>query len=264
MIIDNLEEAVKAGVIGGAEGAAAEGTALVLPRAVRTPLPQQVRAALEQLILTGALAEGDQIVEYQVARQMGVSQGPVREALRTLERDGLVVTLPHRGTYVRWVTRSEAEERYTLGAELEAFAVRLALPRLTAADFAHLEELIDQMAAAGREARQPAPPDADAADPALARSVELNVAFHRYLIERAGHRLLLKTWLATNPLNWRFITYTKLLNPDPVERAERHRALLDAYRSGDVARARAAVRDHILGVAAQILPGIPEHVAGPA
>ena len=243
------------------ERSAGVGASLALPRAVRISLPQQVRTALEELILTGTLREGDQIVEYLVARQMGISQGPVREALRTLEQYGLVVTIPHRGTYVRSVTRSDAEERYTLGAELEAFAVRLALPRLTAADFPHLERLIDEMAAAGQEAQERAQAQQQqltTPDPALARSVELNVAFHRYLVERAGHKLLLKSWLATNPLNWRFITYTRLVDPDPVEQAERHRTLLDAYRTRDVARASAAVREHILGAAAQLLPNIPE------
>lgn len=229
---------------------------LVYPQAVRLSLPQQVRAAIEEQILTGALREGDQIVEYQVARQMGISQTPVREALRTLEHDGLVVTSPHRGTFVRCVTRQEAYERYTLGAELEAFAARLALPRLTAQDFAQLEELVDEMAAAaGRVGR-------DSHDAAFARSVELNVAFHRYLVERAGHELLLKAWLSVNPLNWRFVTYTRLLNPDPVELAERHRLLLEVYRSSDESRAAAAIREHILGVAARVLHTIPERSIG--
>src|SRR5687767_6577513 len=87
------------------------------PPGKRRPLPVQVREAIEEQILAGALREGDQIVEYQVARQMGISQTPVREALRTLERDGLLVTHPHRGTFVRRVTRREAAERYTLGME---------------------------------------------------------------------------------------------------------------------------------------------------
>src|SRR5688500_14890140 len=81
----------------------------------RRTLPARVREAIEERILTGALREGDQIVEYQLARQLGISQTPVREALRTLERDGLVITRPHRGTFVRRVTKREAHERYTLG-----------------------------------------------------------------------------------------------------------------------------------------------------
>lgn len=220
----------------------------------RRSLPERVRETIEQLVLTGALREGDQIVEYQVARQMGISQTPVREALRTLERDGLVVTLPHRGTFVRRITRREAAERYSLGMELEAFASRLAIPRLTEADYRHLEQVVDAMAAAaaavstGREE--------------YAHSVELNVAFHQYLVERSGHQLLLKAWLAVNPLNWRFVTYTRLLNPDPVVLAERHRALLAAYRTGDQVMAASAIRHHIWGVAEQVLPNIPEGPSG--
>ena len=218
----------------------------------RRPLPTRVREAIEERILTGALREGDQIVEYQLARQLGISQTPVREALRTLERDGLVVTRPHRGTFVRRVTKREAHERYTLGMELESFAARLALPRLTPADFTALEELVDDMAAAAAEARERQTEDA------FARTVELNVDFHRYLVERAEHELLLKAWLSVNPLNWRFVTYTRLLNPDPVELAERHRSLIAAYRSGDQVLASSAIRQHVWEVAERVLANMPE------
>jgi DNA-binding GntR family transcriptional regulator len=152
---------------------------------------------------------------------------------------------------VRRVTRREASERYTLGMELEAFAARLAMPRLTETDYRILEEIVDEMAAAAAGSR-----DDDGA--AYARSVELNVAFHRYLVERAGHDLLLKAWLSVNPLNWRFVTYTRLLNPDPVELAERHRSLLAAYRSGDQVLAAGAIRQHIWEVAERVLPIIPD------
>jgi DNA-binding GntR family transcriptional regulator len=193
---------------------------------------------------------------------MGISQTPVREALRTLERDGVVETLPHRGTFVRRVTRREAAERYSLGIELEAFAARLALPRLTGTDFSQMEAIVDDMAAAAGLVRAELERDATLQealdDGAFARTVELNVAFHRYLVERAGHDLLLKTWLSVNPLNWRFVTYTRLVNPDPVELAERHRALLEAYRSGDAARAAAEIRQHIGEVAERVLPNVPE------
>jgi DNA-binding GntR family transcriptional regulator len=228
---------------------------------MRPPLPALVRQSIEEQILTGALKEGDQIVEYRVARQMGISQTPVREALRTLERDGLVETFPHRGTFVRHVTRREAAERYTLGMELEAFAARLALPRLTESDYRTLNEIIDEMAAAaerraGGHTESGAGPGAGG-EP-FARSVELNNAFHRYLVERAGHELLLRAWLAVNPLNWRFVTYTRLLDPGPVELAERHRSLLAAYRTGDQVLAAAAIRQHIWEVAERVLPTIPE------
>ncbi|MGH2369196.1 MAG: GntR family transcriptional regulator [Chloroflexota bacterium] len=236
------------------------------PTGGRRSLPDLVREAIEEQILVGALCEGDQIVEYRVARQMGISQTPVREALRTLERDGLVVTRPHRGTFVRRVTRREAAERYTLGMELEAFAARLALPQLTEADYCKLDTIIDEMAAAADTAQHELLEGGGAAsmtDTAFARSVELNVAFHRYLVERAAHEQLLKAWLAVNPLNWRFVTYTRLVTPRPVELAERHRTLLRAYRSGDQVLAASSIRQHIWEVMEQVLPNIPEHAEAP-
>lgn len=226
----------------------------------RTTLPTRVREVIEQQILTGALREGDQLVEYQLARQLGISQTPVREALRTLERDGLLITRPHRGTFVRRVGRREAAERYSLGMELEAFAARLVMPRLTENDFRALEAIVDEMAAAAASGLAAGTGGAGESE-AYAHSVEMNVAFHRYLVERSGHELLLKSWLAVNPLNWRFVTYTRLVGPDPVQLAERHRALLDTYRSGDQVLAGAAIRQHIWEVAALVLPNIPEESA---
>ena len=226
----------------------------------RQLLSVRVRETIEEQILTGALREGDQIVEYQLARQMGISQSPVREALRTLERDGVVVTQPHRGTFVRRVSRREAAERYTLGMELEAFAARLAMPRLTDADYRTLGAMIDAMAEAGAHVRTDGGEDGEA----FAHTVELNTAFHRYLVERADHEQLLKAWLSVNPLNWRFVTYTRLLNPDAVELAERHRSLLAAYRSGDQVLAAAAIRQHIWEVAERVLANVPDDSAGAA
>jgi hypothetical protein len=64
--------------------------------------------------------------------------------------------------------------------------------------------------------------------------------------------------LAVNPLNWRFTTYTRLMNPDPVELAERHRSLIAAYRTGDQVLAAAAIRQHIWEVAERVLLNIAE------
>jgi DNA-binding GntR family transcriptional regulator len=252
VLIDNVSKGRGDEAVGAATGAA-----------VRRSLPARVREVIEERILDGALREGDQIVEYQLARQLGISQTPVREALRRLEHDGLVVTRPHRGTFVRRVTRREASERYSLGMELEAFAARLVMPRLTGEDYRTLEGIIDEMSLAAAAAQRglagtDGATDDQAAGEAFARSVELNTAFHRSIVERTGHAQLLKAWLAVNPLNWRFVTYTRLLNPRPVELAERHRTLLEVFRRGDQVLAAAAIRQHIWEVAEQVLPNIPE------
>ena len=231
-----------------------EPTPLVGEGPSRLLLPDQVRAFIERQLLDGTLREGDQIVEYRVARTLGISQAPVREALRKLERDGLVVSRPHRGTFVRRVTRRDAAERYSLGMELEAFAARLAMPRLTPVDYSHLERIIDEMSRVASCAK------VGTID--FARSVELNVAFHRLLVERANHKMLLEAWLAVNPLNWRFTTYTQLVNPDPVVLAERHRSVLTALRSGDQVMAAATLRAHIWDVAEQVLPNMAEEADG--
>src|SRR5438132_1176243 len=97
-------------------------------------LRDDVRRYLRHAIMRGALKPGEKIVESHVARALGVSQAPVREALRELEQLGLVVNHSRRGTFVRQITPHDAWELYTLRAELEVLAARLALPQLTPAD----------------------------------------------------------------------------------------------------------------------------------
>src|SRR5947209_19061185 len=83
-------------------------------------LRAEVRERLRQAIMQGELKPGEQIVESRLARQLGISQAPVREALRELEQMGLVVNHMRRGTFVRELTAQDAWEMYTLRAQLES------------------------------------------------------------------------------------------------------------------------------------------------
>jgi DNA-binding GntR family transcriptional regulator len=210
--------------------------------AVRAPLLRdQVRRALYEALRTGQLQPGDRIVELRLAREMEVSQSVVREALRELEQMGLVESFPNRGTYVRRITREDASEIYSMRANLESFAVHLALPRLAPQDFTILEEHIERMLAAARAGDEQ-------------RFVDEDVSFHRLIITAANHRLLLRTWEGINPFNWTFVTYIRLANDDPVSLARRHVPVLDALRSGDTPRARAAIEEHIMQLGEGIVP----------
>ena len=202
-------------------------------------LRAEVRERLRRAIMQGTLKPGEQIVESRLARQLGISQAPVREALRELEQMGLVVNHTRRGTFVRELSPHDAWEMYTLRAQLESMAARLALPHLTDADFDAMEQLIDAMAEAGRQG------DVDALTTADAR-------FHEYLCERSGHRLLLRTWRSIHPLNWTQLTVA-VLNRDLVELAERHREILDALRGRDIAAIQRAVEHHLMSVGEEVI-----------
>src|SRR5579871_3491091 len=106
------------------------------------PLRHDAYDALREAILLGRLMPGARIVEAEVARQMGISRGPIREAVRQLEQDGLVEYQPRRGVVVIELTRERIYDAYAVRANLEGFAARLAVPRITPVDVQRLEELI--------------------------------------------------------------------------------------------------------------------------
>src|SRR3954469_13927185 len=135
----------------------------------------EIREKLIDAILTGRIAPGTRIVETKLAQQFGVSQAPVREALRDLALYGFVVNSPFRGTQVRSITPDELLEIYPIRAALEGVAAAAAAPRMDEATLNQLEELIDTMR------------DAAARDDHWAQ-VNADGAFHHTIITAAGNR----------------------------------------------------------------------------
>ena len=208
-------------------------------------LRHDVRSHLRNLIFDGTLQPGDRIVESRLAKELGISQAPVREALRELEQMGLVVSYPNRGSSVRQIEPQDAHEMYTLRAHLEAMAIRLAIPNLTPGDLDALEDILNAMIEAGREN-----------DPE--RLTELDAHFHEFIFDKSGHQLLFRTWQGINPLNWTMITVIRLRNRNLVELAERHRPILDALRKKDISLAEAAVQDHVLVLGERVVKELEE------
>lgn len=204
-----------------------------VPFQVSPALRHDVRNHLRNQIFDGTMQPGDRIVESRLARELGISQTPVREALRELEQMGLVVSYPNRGSSVRRIEPQDAEEMYTLRAHLEAMAISLALPKISNDDLATLDSLIDGMIEAGENQ-----------DPELL--TELDTRFHEFILERSGHRLLLRTWQSISPLNWTMMTVIRLKDRNLRELAERHRPIVDALRTGSSEKAELAIREHVL------------------
>jgi len=196
----------------------------------RTMLRDQIKELLLARILEGEYAPGQRIVEMQVANEFGVSQAPVREALRELEALRLIVSEPHRGARVRQVTNRELAEVYPVRAALEEEAARAAAVRL-AGDVA------------GLEAEYAAMRDAADRDDAHAL-VAHDVRFHRIIVEASGNQTLLDLWASLRVEARTVISMVKD-HSDLHEIAEMHRPLIEAFRGGDRARCGRAVRSHI-------------------
>jgi DNA-binding GntR family transcriptional regulator len=132
---------------------------------------------LRERILSNELTSGTRLVLRQLANQFDTSDIPVREALRMLERDGLVEMVPYRGARVTTLTAREIEETYFIRGHLESIATGLAAERITDAELTVLDGLMDRMRAA-----------VDAQDgPGFS---ELNQEFHRTIIAACGNEML--------------------------------------------------------------------------
>ena len=159
---------------------AEDASSIVVARA--SGLRDEVVVAIERAVMIGAIAPGQRLVESEIARQMGISKAPVREALRELERLGLVVSYPRRGTFVADITAAVASEAFSLRAVLEAYAGRLAVTRCTGDDLQRMEQLLAEA-------------DATLPDESLVfRRVELDLEFHDHLYRLSGHKMLQEAW----------------------------------------------------------------------
>jgi DNA-binding GntR family transcriptional regulator len=213
----------------------------------RGVLSDQVKDRLLQAILAGDYEPGSRIVETWVARELGVSQAPVREALRDLEALGLIEITAFRGARVRRPSKAELLEAYGVRAELESFGARLALPRLSEKDFDELQRYVDEMRRA-----------AAAGDPHAETVVDQS--FHSRVIEIAGNSTLLRVWRYLEPVSR---TYMTMVAPGVNGRqiADLHQPILDALRRRDPVRAVEAVHDHFATVRAMFDSGFVDTAA---
>jgi len=192
----------------------------MLGLAQRRTLSGEVTRAIRQAVLTGVYQPGDHLTEAEIAREMGVSHGPVREALRELEAENLIIIEPHRGAFVRAFTAQDVREIYSLRSLLETAMVHLAQARVQPSDLDDLETLIERMrvaAAAG---------DVEA-------EIELDLEFHRRLCELSGHGRMYEAWLRlASPIRL-FLAMAIPTYLQPHDAAESHAPIVRALRAGD-------------------------------
>jgi DNA-binding GntR family transcriptional regulator len=198
----------------------------------RTCMRDRIRSVLVARILDGTYPAGTQLKELALAREFGVSQAPIREALRELEGSGLVTSERFRGTRVRGADYQEVRESYELRCLMEERAIELAAP------FA--KELVDELA---RRARGMASAIAER-DPE--RYIDEALGFHRRLIQASGNRTFLTVW---DSLHWdvrgrialrRIAQQTRGDAFKPL--IELHRSLCTRLRAGDARGATEKVR----------------------
>ena len=197
----------------------------------RVVLSDQVKEFIIDAIMSGGFKPGDRVVESSLARQLGVSQAPVREAIRDLVLMGFLVTEPYKGTSVRSFSPEELWEVYTVRAALESLGARLAAARLTEANVETLRQILDGMVDAGRKQD-------------LDRMTQLDNDFHRTIMQISGNDLLCQLWQTLQFGYWTIVT-AKMSSFDLEHLAVRHEELLDALKSRDPEKASHAMQHHI-------------------
>jgi DNA-binding GntR family transcriptional regulator len=210
----------------------------------RSVLADQVKDRLLEGILNGHYPPNSRIVETQVARELGTSQAPVREALRGLEALGVVEITPFRGARVRRPSRREIIEAYAVRSSLEALGARLAVPLMTDADLAELAGRLEAMRAAAREDNGHGVAEADA-------------SFHARIVEIAGNGTLEKVWRSLEPFSR---TYLTLVVPgaDPQWSADLHAPILAALERRDTEAVVEALERHFDEVSANMARRWPD------
>jgi DNA-binding GntR family transcriptional regulator len=200
-----------------------------------TPLRDEVLNTLRQALITGSFTAGERIREVELAARLGVSRGTLREALRHLEQEGLVVTSPHRGTFVVNPTIDEIKDIYGLRIALESYAAEQAAHLVTAEDLDALQSVVDDFNALASTGRA-----------ALAPRLGLDLQFHEMICEAGGNARLLRTWTELcAPLRLLLSAFEEpFMNSGEV--IDQHQHVIDALRRGDGPAARAILIDHLI------------------
>ncbi|MBN2125306.1 MAG: GntR family transcriptional regulator [Deltaproteobacteria bacterium] len=193
-----------------------------------------VRRYLVGRIIQGELVPGQQVKEQEIASSLGISRPPIREALKFLEAEGLVVRRPNRGAFVATITERDAWEVYTLKCNLYEMATRLAFDKITKKDLENWEEVVREM----RKCVMSQPPD-------VLRYESLNQKFHDIMFQISGHQRLRKiTQILHNQVS-RFSCLSLMNKTHLKESLRYHQEIFAAVRRGDMDRAIKLTREHI-------------------
>lgn len=184
-------------------------------------------------IASGDIAPGSFLTESQIAGEVGVSRTPVREALHLLEQSGFVQIIPKKGVYVPHMTPDEVEDIWEARRLVETFAVSKIAGKVSDTTWEQVDRLLDAQAEDAAEGRAP-------------QFIENDRAFHQLIVRVASNALITGFYESLRDRQLRMGAQAVLVTPTRYEEAvAEHRAICDALRQGDEARAAEAVREHL-------------------
>ncbi|MHB1628928.1 MAG: GntR family transcriptional regulator [Bacilli bacterium] len=198
-------------------------------------LRHRIRISLRESIISGKLKPGQRIVETEIARTMGISQVPVREALRGLEEEGLVRSVTYKGAYVSPIVPEEMYHTFLLRTQVEKNALAIIVPNLSDENYSVLDNIVKQMHCI--------PPDCE-----YAQQTQFDIGFHSQLIAWSNVEVYMRTWQMLYAHVQRFIT---LIHPSYFSDhrnavIQQHEQLLAILRTKNVQLAQDHMHNHIM------------------
>lgn len=195
----------------------------------RIRAPEQITLRLREAITSATLRPGERLQQEELAQRLGVSRMPIREALRRLEAEGLVVMQPYRGAVVAGLSARELREIYEIRMALETLALELGVPHFDAARLGALEAILRRMDAER---------DADG-------WLVLNAEFHSALYAAAERGLLLEHIGNLRNKSDRYLRLFASRRDRTRQAQQEHWGILEACRSGDASEAGLRLRRHL-------------------
>lgn len=193
-------------------------------------LRESVRDYLRDAIIYRRVKPGERLVETRIAKELGTSQGPVREALKELELMGFIDTVPYYGSFVHSFSKTEIVDNYRMRELLESFAVEEAIR--------HLDDDSMQKIEAAYEALRRSYDEQDHKN-----NTEKDVGFHHAIIRACRIPMMERAWMLLNMAQWTFLTTSSGKYPIGTF-AKLHEDLFISIRDKDIEQARALLKEH--------------------
>lgn len=200
---------------------------------VETPsLDKLAYQKIKEAILTFQFLPGQNLVEGELATQLGISKTPVRDALMRLEKEGLVSRQPYKGTFVSEINNQDMVNIFEIRVVLEGLAVRLATKALTEDDLAEMEVLIERHEAALQEQD-------------YVKASHINAEFHGIILEKCSNQRLREMLhnLDDHLKRYRLLSIVQGVRVD--KSVPEHRNILALLRSGDPEKAEEGMKEHL-------------------